>query len=114
LAFFEVVMLARTVLLVLIFSLSCSCGCQSNKTPVKSVRYRILQSGTPNELHIQPVDKPYALVISPWEKGHEIVVIPRGNGDLQPFRSKKLRFWMEGNEVKVEVLEQGVIDAGEI
>lgn len=106
--------MAKTVELVLIFSLLCLCGCQSEQTPVKLPRYTILKSGDPEELHIEPVDRPYALVLSPWEKGHEIIVLPRGSGEIQRFRSKKLRFWMEGNEVKVEVREQGVIDAGEI
>ena len=106
--------MTKTVGLVLTFSLLFSGGCRSEQTPVKLPRYTILKSGDPEELHIEPVDKPYALVLSPWEKGHEIVVLPRGSGEIQRFRSKKLRFWMDGNEVKVEVLEQGVVDAGEM
>lgn len=106
--------MAKIVELFLIFSLLCLCGCQSNQPPVRLPRYAMLKSGDPDELHIEPVDKPYALILSAWDKGHEIVVLPRGSGDIQRFRSKRLRFWMEGNEVKVEVLEQGVIDAGEI
>jgi hypothetical protein len=106
-------MMFRTVRSILVLSLLCSFGCDSSKTPLELPRYTILKSGDPNELPVQPKDSPYWLMISPFEKGHEVLVLPSGSGDVERFRSKRIRFWIEGDEVKVEVLEQGVIDVGE-
>lgn len=104
----------RTIEVVLIVSLLSWCGCHEKQSPLELPRYTILESGTPDELHIQPLDTAYSFVVSSWEKGHEVIVLPRGDGDVARFRSKRFRFWVEGNEVKVEVFEQDVVDAGEI
>lgn len=117
--------LAEIVLAVVVLSLIASHGCQSepdpkenepapkSEEPEKSPQYKILESGSPEDLHIQPIDAPYGLVVSTTEKGHEIVILPKAKEGVERFRSKRIRFWMDGHEVQVEVLEQGVVDVAE-
>ena len=117
--------MTRLVIAVLVLSLLGSYGCQSepapkdnappakSEEPEKPPQYKILESGSPEDLHIQLRNAPYGLVISPSDKGHQVVILPKAKEGVERFRSKRIMFWMEGNEVRVEVLEQGVVDVAE-
>ncbi len=102
-------MIRRIELIVIL--LSCCCwGCNSDQGASPPKEYKILRSGAPDELLIRPTGARYEIQIAPWEKGHQVTVLPKTEGDMEVFQSKTMKFWIEGSEVKVEVVDQRVID----